>query len=835
VRLGYGSDDFRRAEVSAGGPFLKTPQGKTVISYRLGLVYQNISDYTDFDDRERLLVLPAFDFQPYENTRLFLDVEYGRLKSKGNGFKDVTDNNPANVINALGLAVSNRNVFNEDLTVARDAFGRDRKFRWSGGDVYTNNDIANVTLGLEQRVLPNLNINAGLNFNKVETERRGIDSQGTLLTSAAVAPTTPGVWFNAGPNPVAAGQFLWKSLNYQWANGSTDKEIRQARIDATYTVEKFGKHTFVLGRQDTVIDQTAFGTAQVTTNLGTDGNRSYVAYNNLAYLRYQGEKIRPWRQTDWQEWSSGHYAVYMGKFWKDRITAVAGYRWDRYMVRQLDYTYVKKDTAQPDSNVDNWVKPTTYDASATSAPGSNPTVEGYRFGGKNQKEESPTAGVSVTLTKDINFYVVNATGVFPNTGQRDGMNNPFQAERTTGVELGLKADMWKDAKGRTRLSASIGAYKIERENAIYNVFWAPQPRSNNRARVRSGVTTGPVMGTGAGAYSVNNSGFQDFETSLPVTYLLPVQYVAAADLNHPRVTGAPQQAGYLFVDYASLGAAASDPIRRAMDAAANDTGTQTALGAGSVGSGATGFYANNGYGLNRNSDVSYDDASSGLDAQIVFSPNDSYSAVFTFAHTMQGVTGGFGTVDQPKSTEYDSWWNYMGIPLDTRRANLDESSYSFVGAIKGVRLIDNPRNIVGMWNKYTFLSGPMKGLDLGLGVSWSASRQAEVLITNGLRSNIAGVENIRRKPRFPAHYTLNAGIGYRTRLSGRPVSVRLNVNNLLNDQKDEALGSSVLYINPATGTTVASTTAGAKQITVPERARLFFAPISFRLTASTSF
>ena len=546
--------------------------------------------------------------------------------------------------------------------------------------------------------------------------------------------------------------------------------------------------------------------------------------------------IRPVNDAYFAEWSTGHYAVAQSRWWRDRVTIIAGFRNDRYMVRDLQYDFSKADTTQPDTNVGNWVRSPTFNlGAATSAPGAVPKVNGYRFGGNVQHEDGPTFAVSFALTKDINLYAATATGVFPNTGQRDGNGNPFNAEVSKSKEVGAKFDIWKDKRGRSRISGTVSVYSQDRENAIYNLFWAPQGRSNNRQRARAGVTTGPVSGTGPGAYSVNNSGFQDFETSLPVTYLVPVGYVAAADLTSTRVTGAPQQSGFILVDYASLGSAATDPLRRALDAAANDTSNLTALQTATVGSGATGLYANNGYGLNRNSDTSYNDRSKGIEAQLYFNLTDNLSSVLTYNYLSQGVTGGFQVADQAKSTEYDSWWNYMGVPLETRRANLNEASYDFSGQIKGARTSDNPRNTIALWNNWKLPSDSFfRGFELGTGVTWTSQRQSEVTINNGAR-DLKLSENVRFKPQFPEHYTYNAAIGWRGTWLSRKWNVRLNVNNLLNDQKDVAYGKSTLFIDPTTGATVASTTAGAQKITVPERVSRYFDPISFRLSVGLQF
>jgi outer membrane receptor protein involved in Fe transport len=840
ARLGFGSNDFYRFEAYHTGPVIKTPGGERALNYGIGFVYQNLSQPDDFDDRRRMLVTPAFDFRPFKHTNIFVDLEYGKFRATGLGFKDVSDANAGNVINRFGLRVAeNVNEYNEAANVARDRFGRDRFFRWSGGDTYNKDDYFSGTIEVTQRLMEGLNAVVGVNYTDVLQQRRSLDSQGVVTSNTATptAPTTVGVWTNVGPNPTNPAQTYWKTINYQWAHGQTHKFIRQARTELTYEFRLFGhKQLLLLGRQDQTINQTDRSTAQVTSNVAGGSNRSYIGFSDLGPIRYQGEQTRVFREVPFWEWNTGHYATYQGKWWHDRVTTIAGMRWNRYMVRTYNNTFVKADATQPDSNLSNWVKPAAPDAtSLNSAPGAVPVVNGYRFGGKQQRDTSPTAGVSAKVWRDVSLYAVTAGGIFPNTGQRDGAGNPFQAEKTESKEVGLKFDLWKDQKGRDRISATVAAFEIKRENAIYNLFWAPQPRSNNQATLRAGFTGNvPVSGTGPNAYTVTNSAYTSFQTDKPVTYLLPTSYVAAADLNHPRVAGAPQLNNLILVDYASLGTAASDPLRRALDLAANDANNFTALQTATTGTGAGALNANNGYGLNRNSDTSYNDQTRGVDLQIYLNFTDNLSTVVTYQYLTQWVLGGFRVADQAKSTEYDSWWNYMGIPLEQRRANLDEAAYDFSGQTRGRRTLDNPRNQLSIWNKYEFSAGALRGLDVGLGAQFNGQRQSEVLLTNGARTT-EGVANIRYKPKFDADYKLNLGLGYRTRIADRKWNFRLNVNNVLNEQKKVATGESTLYVDPATGALIAPTTPGAREIKVPERAVRYYDPVSFRMTASTSF
>ncbi len=590
---------------------------------------------------------------------------------------------------------------------------------------------------------------------------------------------------------------------------------------------------------DQNVEQANLFTTQVTSNVPGGTNRSFIPFNEVSEIRYRGETVRPFRDDIFLEWNTGHYAVYQGRWGKNRqggnlMTLIGGLRWDRYMVRDLQYTFQKADAAQPDSDVANWVRPPNYDANATSLPGQIPKVEGYRFGGKVQRESAPTIGLSVAINPDVSVYAVSAGGVFPNTGQRDGAGYPFSAETTQSKEIGAKLEIWRDRQNRPRLSASAAAFRIDRANAIYNLFWAPQPRSNNQATLRAGFTANTdVRGNGSGGYSVTNSAFTSFQTGQPVTYLLPISYVPPGDLSHPRVVGAPQQSDFILVDYGSLGSATTDPLRRALDAAASDRSNVTALQTTTVGTGPDAINANNAY-MNRNADATYHDRTEGFDLQLVANLTDNLSSVLTYTYLRQGITGGLKVTDQPKSTEYDSWWNFMGIPLQQRRADLNESSYDFSAGIRGARTIDNPRNALSWWTKYTIPDGRLRGFDIGVGLLYNGERQSQVRINNGGR-NLSDAENQRFKPRLAADYKVNLGLGYRVRIRDRGWSLRLNINNLLDEQKKVVHGTSTLFINPADGALVSSTTPDAQRITVPERAVRYYPPISFRLVAGVEF
>jgi hypothetical protein len=177
----------------------------------------------------------------------------------------------------------------------------------------------------------------------------------------------------------------------------------------------------------------------------------------------------------------------------------------------------------------------------------------------------------------------------------------------------------------------------------------------------------------------------------------------------------------------------------------------------------------------------------------------------------------------------------MGATTDQARANLDESSYDIVGGVKGRRTTDNPRNQWAVWNKYSFTTGRLRGLDASVGVTINGSRQSEVVIDNGIRDRSNDL-NRRYRPRIPSDYKLNLAFGYRGTFFDRRWNIRLNINNVLDEQKVMGTNTTDLYINRNTGALIASASDPlAVKTTVTNRAVRYFEPRSFRLTASTSF
>src|SRR5690606_6374986 len=159
-------------------------------------------------------------------------------------------------------------------------------------------------------------------------------------------------------NPVAENQEYvtdYRALAYYWTQYPMDGQSRQFRMSAVYTFETpfFGSeasHSILIGRQD-IRDHASFWLtnshpsefalywpsrpdSQGGAELFLDAPlkiRDFSDWTNP--LRYNGEEmvVHSGAKNDVTTtlWYTGHYAVYSGKFFNDRLTVIGGWRNDR--------------------------------------------------------------------------------------------------------------------------------------------------------------------------------------------------------------------------------------------------------------------------------------------------------------------------------------------------------------------------------------------------------------------------------------------------------------------------------------------------------------------------
>jgi outer membrane receptor for monomeric catechols len=135
---------------------------------------------------------------------------------------------------------------------------------------------------------------------------------------------------------------------------------------------------------------------------------------------------------------------------------------------------------------------------------------------------------------------------------------------------------------------------------------------------------------------------------------------------------------------------------------------------------------------------------------------------------------------------------------------------------------DTPKHAATLWNKYEFQESRLKGFAVGGGVRYQSER-----VTDFAHGRNDRPQESREgqpgggfvTPPIPSNTIYDLFFGYNRRLGGRDWSFQLNVRNLLDNQKLQAIGQPP----PNSG------------ITVPRTATLYLEPRDIRLSTTVRF
>ena len=203
------------------------------------------------------------------------------------------------------------------------------------------------------------------------------------------------------------------------------------------------------------------------------------------------------------EFSSAN-ALYQGRYFDDRLMLFGGVRYDEYetsereKLRVVDWTgatgtapgkplsessyplttHIIGDGSQPYVPIPALDIPAggTYTGTINDAVAADfETIrevypDGTRESQPKQTFTTPSFGVSYRVIDPLTVYFTHSEGIFPNSGQRDGNYREIDAERSKSDELGVKFDLWD-----SKVSGTISAFRIKRENATYRLGVAPNP------------------------------------------------------------------------------------------------------------------------------------------------------------------------------------------------------------------------------------------------------------------------------------------------------------------------------------------------------------------------
>ena len=556
----------------------------------------------------------------------------------------------------------------------------------------------------------------------------------------------------------------------------------------------------------------------------------------------------------------GMYGLYHGRFFNERFHIIGGARRYQYQVKEWEDIVIGDQLRASDvwqgvvnpvtpwligTGVGPYVSPEGIPASLDARVALDyqklqelqpeGTVE-YNFADW-QEFDTFTLGLSYRITDPLSVYFLFSEGVFPNTGQRDGLDNPIGAEQTINTEVGFKFE-FLDGK----ISGTVSFYRIERENAVFSWGNAPAP-----SKWHGGVNAPVNAGEGNYFSPQNAAGSAPYKTGdyLPVTYGVAMEYVQQAFEQMGLTWPTPSNRNPTTQDFAAYGATGvesravpgseirglsriyayvpydalkTDPSAEVMKLAFDLAMlSQDPYGIPFMYNGVNEIYNNNPSNNNSlGSNILFDEVGTGVDGQIIFSPTPSYQILFGYSYQNREVQNLYlvDAVDPEGNnwgTEYDIWVYALGAEnfSDPTRPSTFNG-----GSVKGLDFSFQPKLSMNLLNKYQFKDGPLKGLEVGLGVQYAGPSPTSVPIGG---STLA--ENRFRTPDTPERIEFDSFFNYRFRKWGVQWRVGLRINNLLDDTESLAIAS---YENQF----------GEE---VLRRTRIFHAPRTWRLTVDASF
>ena len=917
VTVGVGSDGYLRRTVDVTGPLSKEFLGGQ-LNYRVAAAHDEREHWTDWRSSELKYYVGQLQWQT-EKVSLLVEGQYFNQQYNGIGAQHLHDN-----LNAA-IDLNARNEFGEQYNFTKGLGGLPESYRITGPDTYHYRKEENLLVNLDITPIENLTVSAGMfltnareeifnvNLSTLTNIERALDVKGVLYGR----PNDPNTenpqeiidWFDQyvtinenshiEKNPLDRRNLRdFRLARYWWEKDPETTTSDQYRVRATYNFETpflggDAKHTFLVGRHDIkdVADFT-IGAERIDwqyaskDELATDDILIERNIHDHSVIRYNGEPTgMPGREfRNVEVWFTGHYALYQGQFFDDKLGMILGARHDRFHSRDRKYDRFDEFAAYGPGYTGPALELAPPDGVVL-----NPDNETFGFfplpEGVSEYIPDPTGAEKTTtqtfalnykLRDDLTIYAVSAEGLTPNTGARDGNLDGLPSEQSLSQEIGLKFDFWDG-----RLSGTVSAYQIERENAVWFYEGAPAPAEwvggihalDQEGNDANGFDPALVVDGGAPvSYPLDSHYFteegvvlqkirqiirdeQGNIIALKVDWpdgLLGVEG-HRSDTTNPR--------NFVYLDYAKLDLPAIDrngnetgkPWRYYLEKAFADRSRSASVFQAQAGpddfdpmpysrSRGTTLGLNPSVPNSSGTNILYDDKSTGYDLQLIYSPLDNWQLIFSYAKTEREVDGSFKMVDaiDPESgmvfgTEYDIWVRTFGRAafgleendtdgdgvVDTVTKNGqpialgDVSPTDLVGGLEGVSLYTGAEDAASLWTRYTFSEGVLEGINAGIGVIYTGPQPTSIPIGgNDLASNLF------RTPDTPERYRVNSALRYSWDWKDHHFSLRLNVYNLLDDQK---------------GQSVAVYTDSTDLSRVQRRTDVYYTPRSYRLTMTVDF
>lgn len=747
-----GSNDFYRAVAEATGPLFKNEDIE--LGYIASLAYQEDGTEYPWEDNESLFFAPAFQLRAWEMTNIYLSFESGWRKQNGTGPKDASHPR-AGVIDPRTGAPSGTRITGDDATLLEDFLGLGHYVNLGGPDAYIEDEVLTANFELTQRIGQHFRLLVALNRDEQDQDSREYTYRPTLRQA-----------FNPD------GSIANEDLVYSFGLYREDRVTEQARVALLGSFEFLGgQHSFVVGRQEF---------SQRLTNIEfpegsiIEASGDYSAWPaDGSSIRYTGDSYTdPKWENRYKEWYQGNYVIYQGSIWNGRINPVLGYRWDRSHTEFLRANFLE------DGSYSEVFDPLVERGS----------VNGKANGGEPFRQETPTAGLSISITDALSIYGSYAEGIaLSNVAQRDGLDRGFPPEFTRSREFGAKVSFWEG-----KISGRITFFELEKRGGVRYSFYAPNPSRGNfnpdepiTAALKAGTADNPadlrLFMDYIGAYSLESDEFSVFPLDLPgvervivgdnAYFIFPYGTTDNPGFYDVSTNSAPDGYGGDLLAY----------IQRAreLEAAGQSVGSPQYMWASQ----------GNHPGEDRGAYHNFDELSEGMEVRLQITPIENWQMLFSYTYNEVTISQGLsGLVNPVVTTGLEPWFWYL--PPEDFADPTKPSTYNG-NLSRGVKNTDVPEHSFTFWTKYEFIDGPLEGLDLRFGARYTSERAAESPWSNG--GNF--VDAIERgagaavKAPVPAHTIYDLGLGYKWQWKDINWRLNLNVRNIFDDRQLTAVSS----------------------------------------------
>ncbi|MBI2511953.1 MAG: TonB-dependent receptor plug domain-containing protein [Opitutae bacterium] len=750
IGFGIGSYNQKRATLDYTGPISST------VNYRLTAAYQSKDDYTDYAKENHFFVAPIVTWQPFKDTKVTFDTEFGEQNRRGIGFQNLRAV-PSGFVN--------------DSAAYNGGFltpgGRDPKeFRWSGPDTFNDSKAYNILVKLEQKLAENLYFNLGYNNSSFSYDQ--LDVSASLQNPGTSVPA----WARGTVTyiPLVTGQSGFPTgaraatIGYQWNLSNEHDNHEQIRADLTYKLDLFQDSKWLKLGNTFLVGLNYTNERYESSVRGTPYDRNmYKNPSDFTPFKYgfQADNTPDAVMTDLfhqiqKTKDSALYAVYQGKLLDDWVTLIAGARKDRSWNKFWHYN--------PQWGADHISHNQGYDA----AP-----VEQY---GEPSKDTTYQYGIDIRLTRsgNLSLYAMKAESSLPNyDGAKDFNGNVIKAALGEDKEIGLKFDLFEG-----RLSGTISKFEITRTRVgIGNpggIWWAPtdasvhyfnpnknivyqindlNPNTNgwNGAVVASTAQWNAAVAAGSIYQATNSAGNTNWYVNASST-----TGAAFMDSIFSNVL-AQKQTGWWGWIYSF------DNLTNEATADYNGGGPPGPTGGRSVPLGS--------------------DRSEGWDAQVLLSPTDNLQIALSWAHVEKKVLNASAWIKYPYPQ--DKWaiwyapidWADGGSAASARFTDpTDTSTHKSFG--DGLTLDGTPKNQGSAWVNYNFpKASSLKGLSLGIGAVYEGPGVIYPTFFTQPKDANGNVIFLSTKSKT----MWNGMARYEFKVRGHEASIQLNIDNLANN------------------------------------------------------